>query len=225
MTLHSVSEIDTGKMDSVVRVFFGLAEDHHAAIDLVHHVRKGAAGMTGDYEVDDIRGVKAITDAVRSARILNRMNERDAESAGCSEDERMERFRVDRVKSNYSPRQAATWRRLVDVELNNGEKVGVVEPWDFPGQGMQTPEKDAADNKAELVFLQLLDKYLARGLNVSPNAGVNYAPSKFSEEKEATMAKVSKAALKSAMRRLLDVGKVEVLTTSRGSRLVTKGYN
>jgi RecA-family ATPase len=209
VTLHSVSEIDTGKMDSVVRVFFELAEDHHAAIDLVHHVRKGAAGMNGgDYEVDDIRGVKAITDAVRAARILNRMSEKDADAAGCSEEERQCRFRVDRAKGNYSPGQVATWHQFINVELGNREKVGVVAPWHFPGQGERTPEKDAADGKADLVFLNLLDKFTDRGTNVSANVGSNYAPARFAEEKETKIAKVSKAALKAAMARLLDAGKI-----------------
>jgi RecA-family ATPase len=85
VTMHSVSEVDTGKMDTVVRVFAGLAQDHHAAVDVVHHVRKLAVGSDGSYDIDDVRGVKAITDAVRAARILNRMSEKDAENAGCGE--------------------------------------------------------------------------------------------------------------------------------------------
>jgi AAA domain len=97
VTLHSVSEIDTGKMDAVIRLFAGIADETDAAIELAHHVRKPAAGSAGDYDVHDIRGVAAITDAVRAARVLNRMNERDAEAAGCSEVERLSRFRVDRV--------------------------------------------------------------------------------------------------------------------------------
>jgi hypothetical protein len=151
-TLHSVSEIDTGKMDAVVRLFAGIADETDAAIELAHHVRKPAAGAAADYDVHDIRGVGAITDAVRAARVLNRMNEKDADAAGCSEIERLSRFRVDRAKGNYSPAQAATWRQFISVELPNGDDVGVVAPWNFPGQGEQTPEKAAADqNHAHIV--------------------------------------------------------------------------
>ena len=182
MTLHSVSEVDSGKMDAVVRVFAGIGDENDAGIELAHHMRKPAAGTNGDYDVHDIRGVAAITDAVRAARVLNRMNERDAESAGCTETERLSRFRVDRAKGNYSPAQAATWRQFVSVELANGDDVGVVAPWHFPGQGENTPEKAAADQKAEHVFLQLLDKFLARNMNVSANSGHNYAPAKVAEE-------------------------------------------
>ena len=84
----------------------------------------------------------------------------------------------------------------------------MVAPWNFPGQGEQTPERAAADQKAEHVFLQLLDKFAARGTNVSANTGNTYAPAKFAEEREAKTAKVSKAALKAAMNRLLDAGRV-----------------
>ena len=82
VTLHSVSEVDSGKMDGVVRLFAGIADENDAAVEIAHHVRKPAAGSTADYDVHDIRGVAAITDAVRAARVLNRMNEKDAEAAG-----------------------------------------------------------------------------------------------------------------------------------------------
>jgi hypothetical protein len=168
--------------------------------------------------VHDIRGVAAITDAVRAARVLNRMNEKDAEAAGCSEIERLSRFRVDRAKGNYSPAQVATWRQFISVELPNGDDVGVVAPWNFPGQGEHTPEKAAADQKAEHVFLQLLDKFTARGANASANSGPTYAPAKFAEEREAKTARVSKAALKAAMNRLLDSGRIRAEPFGRDSR-------
>src|SRR5262245_1833953 len=218
VTLHSVSEIDTGKMDAVIRTFAGIADDSDCGIELAHHVRKPAAGSASDYDVHDIRGVGAITDAVRAARVLNRMNVQDAEAAGCGETERLSRFRVDRAKGNYSPARAATWRQFINVELINGDEVGVVAPWDFPGQGAPTPEKAAADQKAEHVFLQLLDKFAAHGRNVSANSGPTYAPAKFAEEREAKTARVSKAALKAAMDRLLDRGHIRSEPYGRSDR-------
>ena len=209
VTLHSVPELDTGKMDAVIRVFAGLSAEHNTAIDLAHHVRKLASGSGGtDYDVSDIRGVAAIVDAVRAARILNRMNTKDAEMAGCSEVERLARFRVDRAKGNYSPASEAIWCQFLNVSLINGDEVGVVAPWNFPGQGESTPEKDMADKTAEGVFLRLLDKYQDCGTNVSANHGPTFAPSRFAEEREAETAKVSKAALKAAMRRLLDAKRI-----------------
>ena len=49
-------------------------------------------------------------------------------------------------------------------------------------------ERDAANHRAEQVFLQLLDKFLDRGVNVSANPGPTYAPSRFADEKEARAA-------------------------------------
>jgi len=218
VTLHSVSEIDSGKMDAVVRQFQGIAAETDCAVELTHHVRKPAAGAESDYDVHDIRGVAAITDAVRAARVLNRMNEKDAEAAGCGEIERLSRFRVDKAKGNYSPAQAAVWRQFVNVELINGDDVGVVAAWDFPGQGRQTPEKDAADRKAEQIFLLLLDKLAAQGINVTAAPGPTHAPAKLAKEKEAKDARVSKAALSAAMSRLFDAGRIRSESYGRADR-------
>jgi AAA domain len=218
VTMHSVSEMDTGKMDAVIRLFAGIADEYDCAIEVAHHVRKPAPGAAADYDVHDIRGVQAITDAVRAARILNRMNPKDAEAAGCDEGQRLLRFRVDRAKGNYSPASAATWRQLVNVEIANGDAVGVVAPWEFPGQGAPTPEKAAADQKADEVFLHLLDKFGGRGLDVSAKVGSNYAPARFADEREAKGAKVSKTALKAAMARLLDTGQIALESTGRSDR-------
>jgi hypothetical protein len=218
VTLHSVSEVDTVKMDTVIRTFAGIADGNDCAIEIAHHVRKPAAGTNNDYDVHDIRGVAAITDAVRAARVLNRMNEKDAESAGCGEAERLSRFRVDRAKGNYSPACVATWRQFVNVELVNGDEVGVVAPWDFPGQGAPSPEKDAADRKAEQVFLQLLDKLTAQGVSVNASSGPASAPARFAKEKEAREAKISKAALAAAMSRLFEAGRIRTEPYGRSDR-------
>ena len=218
VTLHSVSEGDPGKMDAVVRLFAGIADERDCGIDLSHHVRKPAAGSDADLDLNDIRGVMAITDAARAARILNRMNKTDATDAGITEVGRLSYFRVDKVKGNYAPAQVATWRRFRNVTLANTDEVGVVEPWDFPGQGIATPEKMAADQRAEQVFLELLDMFTARGSNVSVNSGPNYAPAKFAKEKVARTAKVPKAALAGAMGRLLDNKRIESVPYGRGDR-------
>jgi hypothetical protein len=55
----------------------------------------------------------------------------------------------------------------------------------------------------------LLDKFTARGVNVSARSGPSYAPAKFAEDKEAKQARVAKAALKAAMERLLDANRIQ----------------
>ena len=202
VTLHSVSEADPGKMDAVVRVFGGIADEHDAGIDLSHHVRKPLPGGGGaDYDIHDIRGVQAITDACRAARILNRMNERDAEAAGVSDLERISRFRVDRAKGNYSRAEDASWRQFISVELPNGDDVGVVAPWSFTGQGPPSPEKLARDQADDQLFLDLLDRFTREGRRVGVS-GPGSAAKAFSGEPEAKAAKVNKGRMANAMQRL-----------------------
>jgi hypothetical protein len=209
VTLHNVSELDTGKMDSVVRLFAAIGDENDASIELAHHVRKPAAGSNGDYDVHDIRGVGAITDATRAARVLNRMSEKDAETAGCNEIERLCRFRVDRAKANYSPPQVATWRQFINIELANGDEVGVVAPWSFPGQdGPPSEAKTQADRRAEELYLTLLGRLTLSGVRVTLGPSANGAPIVFARQPEAKAAKVGKGAFAGAQDRLLAAGRI-----------------
>jgi RecA-family ATPase len=210
VTLHTAQENDNSKMNQIVHLLSGIADSCDCSIDICHHTRKLLAG-TEEYSTDDGRGASAIRDAVRGSRVLNSLSREEARNAGIEEQERAFYFRVDRGKANYLPAAAkATWRKFENVELLNGDQVGVVVAWEFPGHGADTPKKAAANEKAELVFLQLLDKFAARHVNVSANVGPTYAPAKFAEEREAKIAKVSKIALKEAMDRLLDHNRVHV---------------
>ena len=208
VTLHNVSELDTGKMDSVVRLFAAIGDENDASIELAHHVRKPAAGSNGDYDVHDIRGVGAITDATRAARVLNRMSEKDAETAGCDEIERLSRFRVDRAKANYSPPQAATWRQFINIELANGDEVGVVAPWSFPGQDGPSEARTQADRRDEELYLNLLGRLTLSGVRVTLGPSANGAPTVFARQPEARAAKVSKRAFAEAQDRLLAAARI-----------------
>jgi RecA-family ATPase len=214
VTLHAVSEKDPGKMDGVIRIFAGIADTQNCAIDLSHHTRKLPPGSgDGDvfYDIDDARGVKAITDAMRAVRLLNYMSKQDAENAGLMEMERTSYFRIDRGKANYSaPAKTVTWRRFVNVDLPNGDAVGVITPWLFPGQdGTPSPERLEAERKAEHVFLEILRRLTLAGRFVHER-GPHSAPAEFAREREAKVAKVGKAALADAMRRLFDRGKIRL---------------
>jgi RecA-family ATPase len=214
VTLHAVSEKDPGKMDGVIRIFAGIADTQNCAIDLSHHTRKLPPGSgDGDvfYDIDDARGVKAITDAMRAVRLLNYMSKQDAENAGLMEMERTSYFRIDRGKANYSaPAKTVTWRRFVNIDLPNGDAVGVIAPWLFPGQdGMPSPEKMEHERKAEHVFLEILRRRALAGRFVNEK-GPHSAPAEFAREREAKVAKVGKAALAAAMRRLFDKGKIRL---------------
>ena len=178
VTLHAVPEADNIKMTAVIGIFRELADRFNCSFDLEHHNRKVLTGHgVTEYTSDDARGASAIRDAVRSMRALNHMSEPDAELAGIPLFDRTSYFRVDRAKGNYTaPARAAVWRHFVNVDLANGDEVGVVVPWEFPGQGEMTPEKTAAYETAERVFLSLLDRFTGEHINISDRPGPNYAP-------------------------------------------------
>jgi RecA-family ATPase len=212
VTLHGVPENNPGQMDSVVRIFSKISDTQNCAIDLSHHTRKLAPGSGGDdYDINDMRGARAISDAMRTVRLLNFMSSKDAADAGLLDIERTSYFRIDRGKGNYSPpAKTAIWRKFVNVDLPNGDAVGVITPWLFPGQdGMASPEKMEHERKAEHVFLEILRRLTLAGRFVG-EAGPKAAPGLFAKEREAKIAKVGKAALADAMRRLFDRGKIRM---------------
>jgi RecA-family ATPase len=212
VTLHGVPENNPGQMDQVIRIFTRLADSRNCAIDLSHHTRKLAPGSSSDdVTIDDMRGAGAVKDAMREVRMLNVMSPKDAESAGLMELERTNYFRIDRAKANYSgPAKAATWRQFVNVDLPNGDGVGVVTPWQFPGQdnAPPSPQKLEAERRAEHVFLELLARLALEGRFVNERSGPSNAPHVFAREREAKLAKMGKAALDAAMRRLFDKKKI-----------------
>jgi RecA-family ATPase len=193
ITLHGVPESDNTRMDGVIRIFAAIADAHDCAIEISHHMRKPAAGSNGDYGAADIRGASAIHDAVRSARVLNRMSERDAQDLALQEHDRAKYFRVDKAKGNYSPAIKAVSCQFINVELPNGDDVGVVAPWSYPGQGEGTPERQEQERAADSMFLQLIDRFALEGRTASDRPARNYAPSVFAEEAEAKMAKLNNA--------------------------------
>jgi RecA-family ATPase len=211
VTLHGVKESDPGQMDGVLRIFGGIADTQNCALDLSHHTRKLAPGGAEEITIDDVRGAKAISDAARTVRLLNYMSPKDAADVGLMEIERTGYFRIDRGKGNYTaPSKAAIWRRFQNVDLPNGDAVGVVVPWLFPGQdGRTSPEKLEAERKAEYVFLEILRRLTLAGRFVGERGSHN-APHVFAKERESKVAKVGKAAFDAAMRRLFDKGKIRI---------------
>ena len=126
----------------MVRLLAGLAADLNIAILIVHHTRKPLNGSTLEATVADARGASALIDAVRSARVLNRMSE--AEGRQAKVDNFRSYFRADNGKANYAaPASAARWYRIATVTLPNrgpfdddddgdGDSIGVVTSWRFP---------------------------------------------------------------------------------------------
>jgi hypothetical protein len=126
---HSVDENNNRSMDMVVKEWAKIADRCNCAINLVHHVRKGNGMET---TAESARGAKAITDAARSVIVYNRMTSEEAEKAGIPRDEASFFFRTSNDKANLAPAEKADWFRMNNVDLDNGDKVGVACPWEWP---------------------------------------------------------------------------------------------
>jgi hypothetical protein len=90
---------------------------------------------------------------------------------------------------------------------------------EFPSQdGPPSPEKAEAERKAEHIFMELLARFTLADRTINDIQGPGYAPSAFAKEREAKKAKVGKAALADAMRRLFEAGKIKNETFGPPSR-------
>src|SRR5262249_35342799 len=110
-----------------------------------------------------------------------------------------------------APSKTAIWRKFENVDLPNGDGVGVVTPWRFPGQdgGPPSPERLEAERKAEHVFLEVPRRLFLAGRFVGAR-GARTDPHVFAKEHQAKMAKVGTATLNAAMVRLFDRGKIRI---------------
>ncbi len=123
---HAVSENDNNAIDIVAREWNVVAERTGAAINLVHHVRKANGA---EANADSARGASSLIGKARSVLVYNRMTKEEADTLGVDQAERRFFFRVDIDKANLAPPEASDWYRMNNVDLDNGDSVGVACPW------------------------------------------------------------------------------------------------
>ncbi|TYL85721.1 AAA family ATPase [Bradyrhizobium cytisi] len=121
------------------------------------------------------------------------------------------------MKSNYS-----ALSERVELQWANGLYVPVRAP--------SAPEQAARNAAADALFLQLLDRFTAKGENVSPKQNANnYAPTLFAKTTEGKAAKFTTGHFADALDRLIAAAKVAVEpygAASRGtSRIVRRGWS
>jgi hypothetical protein len=126
---HAVSENDNRAIDLVAKEWGRIADICNCSINLVHHVRK-QNGMEAN--ADSARGASALIGAARSVLVYNRMTQEEAQQARVSPDEARFYFRTDNDKANLAPPERAEWYRMNNVDLANGDKVGVACKWEMP---------------------------------------------------------------------------------------------
>jgi len=131
---HYAEENDNKQIDAVLDVFADIAKRCGAAVDLVHHTRKPPSGfvaVAGD--INTARGAGALAGAVRSARTITPMSDREGEAFDIQPERRSWYVRVDDAKGNMSaPARDAVWFERHSVELAQGDWVGVLAPWSPP---------------------------------------------------------------------------------------------
>ena len=217
VTLHGVSENDNAKMDRVIRIFAGIADNHNCALGVNAHTRKASNGEEKYYTVEDLRGGSSVRDAVRAGRVLNRISAEDGARAGISDYERPRYIRIDRAKGNNSPASETRWATFANVTLPRGDDVGVMTLWVPPH--LDKAQVTEAHHRAAGVFLAILRRFNAAGRRVSDskNAG-NYAPRQFAQEQEARETAVSKALLQHVMNDMLSDGTIRIAEEGAGGR-------
>jgi hypothetical protein len=128
-------------MNSIVAEIRKVADLTKCAIGLVHHIRKGNGEDAG---IDSVRGAGSLIGAARAARVVNRMSEDEAVRLGIDPSEARSVFRVDDGKANLAPpAAAAVYRKMVGVQIANGEWVGVCVPYKLPDAFDGVSGKDA----------------------------------------------------------------------------------
>ncbi len=165
---HAISENDNRAIDMVAKEWSRIADVCDCAINLVHHVRKtNGAEVTAESS----RGAVSLIGAARSVVVYNRMSKEEADAAGVMQANRSFYFRTQNDKANLAPPEAADWFRMNNVNLPNGDSVGVACPWKWPNafEGLST---------RDLYEVQLAVDAGDWGENVQANDWVGHAVAK-----------------------------------------------
>lgn len=127
---HQVSENDNPAMDAVAKEWGKVADATNCAIHLVHHTRK--LGSDAEVTAESSRGGKALTDAAREVRAINRMSAEEGVKFGVTNHRSF--FRMYSDKANMAPpAEISDWYEIKNIMLPNGDHVGVVAAWEPPG--------------------------------------------------------------------------------------------
>ena len=130
VSAHDMPENDNGAVDAVVKALNIVADRGNCAIQLIHHTRKGNGNTPG---VEDSRGASSLIGAVRHARRLAGMTKEEGASAGIDANQVWRYQREYASKDNLAPPNLEnSWLHMVTVKLDNGDEVGVLEPWQWP---------------------------------------------------------------------------------------------
>jgi RecA-family ATPase len=146
--------------------------------------------LTGISSGSGLSGSTGWHNSVRARMYLTRPSDNNEDA---DEDLRELQF----LKNNYGRRD-----RKLSLRWCNGLFL--------PAGSQATPQQQAAESRADDMFMDLLTKLAGQGQHVSDKSGTTYAPAQFAQQPEAKKAKISKRQFADAMVRLLSAGKVHV---------------
>ena len=160
ITMHDTEENDNGAIQQVTNVLKHIAKETGAAIEVVHHTKKGGAKTDSETHAGDVesgRGASSLKDACRIATTLARMSPKTADKLGINyEDEGRFLVRLDHGKGNFSgPPEGATWFKQVSVQLTNGDTVGVHETFDISELVDEAKQRDAERTRESIAQYRL----------------------------------------------------------------------
>lgn len=124
---HLVNENDNMAIDKVAQAFQRIATNTGCAVCLIHHTNKGAATAEDTSSANLSRGASALVNAARVAQTLTPMRDlNEAIRAGVTDGRWKMYFRRENAKANLSaPSEFADWYRRDEIEIANGELIGV----------------------------------------------------------------------------------------------------
>ena len=151
VSLHTANENDNVEIEQVTGVFKRIAASTGCSLEIVHHTRKtGGNSESHAGDAESSRGASALINAARTAVTMSKMSAETAEEHHIDhETEGVNLVRLDDAKMNYAPASnQATWFRLVNVSLPNGDDVGVHEPYDLGAVRAEVAEEERAARDA-----------------------------------------------------------------------------
>ena len=113
---HGLAENDNNNIDAVAQILTDIAIKYNIAVDVPHHMAKGAADPGN---ANKGRGASALKDALRLVRTATVMTMEEAQAFGLDEIERRTLIRVATPNSTSRRLAEARWFRLVGVNLGN----------------------------------------------------------------------------------------------------------
>jgi RecA-family ATPase len=115
--------------------------------------------------------------------------------------------------------------RVLETQKSNYGQTGQAVRLQWATGGLQLEQAQgslariAEEAKVDDLFLRLLDKFTAQGRDVRSTTGSGYAPGEFEEDPEARAAAVKARALKAAMARLFEAGKIANVQGKRSKHI------